>query len=446
LIYRYGVECPGCHARLLLRVSVGADIEQPFFVVCGQCQTVIKGKQVIWYEPHPGARLDMESATLIDPREENFVETISVNPELPARRSATEMSDEGGSSFLHNAQLLGPSLVETMRRIGLFRNIVSEDGAGLRRLGTFYLNGDWPRFQEEGRRLFGKNWPEPKKDWQYHDVLARVFLMAYHPLMIGDLFPRFVEEWNRFLSSNKAALPAQRAFAESMLTSGQISELQRLVLERFDFMATHKAGLLAALPAEFYEKGMEAAVAELRLPRDDFDVLKGHYVDCYELAHQVLTIIVGTVNVIERGSHDTFDPSICAALAAKGMNNFKNLPSLDAFGERPNGPKRAFLKSLPVCHELWDAMLERDLRNAVGHYGARHDLRSGMILVDGKPHCSYLEFVVKTIRLTHVLLALLHVLKMCHMQKLLTDAVPAAAAAPAKGPPKNRFKKRKPKR
>lgn len=445
MIYRYGVECLGCHARLLLRVSVGADIEQPFFVVCGQCQTVIKGKQVIWYEPHPGARLELESAQLIDPPGEGkFVETISVNPDLPALRGAAEMADEGGSAFLHNAQLLGDSLVETMRRIRLFRNIVSEDGAGLRRLGGFYLHTDWARFQEEGRRLFGKKWPEPKKEWQYHDVLPRVFLMAYHPLLIGDLFPRFVEEWNGFLSSNEAALPAQRAFAETQLTSGRVRELQRLVLERFDFVATHKTGLLAALPAEFYKKDMEPAVAKLRLPRDDFDVLKGHYVDCYELSHQVLTIVVGTVNIVERGDPDSFDPSIRAALAAKGMNNFKNVPSLSVFDERPNGPKQAFLQSLPVSRELWDALLERDLRNAVGHYGARHDLRSGMIVVDGKPHCSYLQFVVKTIRMTHVILALLHVLKMCHMQKLLTD--PAPATMPPKTRPKNRFKKRKPRK
>ncbi|MEX2141243.1 MAG: hypothetical protein WD894_18405 [Pirellulales bacterium] len=356
------------------------------------------------------------------------------------------MADEGGSSFLHNAQLLGSVFTETMHRIGLFRNIISEDGAGLRRLGNFYLNQDWQRVQEEGRRLFGKNWPEPKKDWQYHDMLPLVFLMAYHPLLIGEWFPRFVKEWNDFLSSNKVRLPEQRSFAERVLADGRVGDLQRLVLERFDFMATHKSALLAAIPAELYEEGMEKAIAELRLPRDDFDVLKGHYVDCYELAHRVLSIIVGTINVVERGHQDSFDATICAALAANRMNNFKNVPTLTAFAERPNGPKRAFLKSTPVCEQMWDALLDRELRNAVGHYSARHDLRTGSIIVDAKSHCSYLEFVVKTIRMTHVLLCLLHVLKMCHMQKVVTNPAPAAAKAVTTKSSKNRIKKRKPKK
>jgi hypothetical protein len=427
VIHRYGVECPGCQARLLLRISVGAEIEQPFFATCAKCHTIIKGKQVIWYDPHPGARLEMESATLLDPRAEGFVDTISIHPDLPARRSASSMESTGGSSFLHNVQLLGPAFMEAMQRMAAFRSVAGADAASLRRLGGFYLNSAWPLFQQEGRRIFGENWPEPKTESQYHDALPRILLIAYAPLLIADHFPRFVEEWNAFLSSKPSTLSAQRAFAKSLLASGRLGELQRLVLERLDFIATHRAALLAAIPAELYEKGMEAAVAELRLPRDDFDVLKGHYVDCYELAHQVLTVMVGTINVIERGSPDSFDPGVCAALVAQRKKDFKNLKSLSVFKKRSNAPKREFLASLPGCRQMWDALLEVKLRNSVGHYSARHDLRTGLILVDRQPHCSYLEFVVRTLRMTHVLLAMLHVLKMAHMQWLLTDPIPPKA-------------------
>jgi len=403
-------------------VNVGLDNEQPFFIICGHCRTVIKGKQVIWYEPSPGGRLEMEAAKLIDSQgEDNFLQTISINPDFPARRLEPETDGLAFSSFLLNMQLLGPAAEEAMRRMGSFRHIASEQGAGLRRLGNFYLNRDWQRFREEGRRLFGENWQDTKEEWQCHHVLSYIFLQAYSPLLIGHLFPRFVEEWNLFISSNRERVQAQRVFVEALLTSGRVHDLQRLVLERFDFVATHNSALRAAIPAELYRDGVEMAIAELQLPRDDFDTLKGHYVDCYELAHHVLSIIVGTINVVERGSHDAFDAEICAMLAENGMGNFKNIPTLAAFDGRPNGPKRAFLKSLPVCEEMWNDFIERDLRNAVGHYGARHDLQTGMIVVDGKAHCSYLEFVVKAMRMAHVLLCLLHILKMCHMQMILTE-------------------------
>ena len=440
MIYRYGLECPGCRARIILRVTVGIEIEQPFFVVCGNCGTVIKGKQVIWYHPHPGARLDMESAQLIDAQSESgFMETISVNPDLPSLRTATAIGDEGGSSFLHNAHLLGPAFMETMDRISRFRHMASEEGAAIRRLGSFYLRKDWSRFRAEGKRLFEQQWPNPTKELQHHDVLPQVFLLAYSPLLVGDWLSRFVTEWDTLLTSNESTLPAQRAFAEAAIDDGQIGELQRLVLERFDFIATHKSALLPAIPAELYKDGVEKAVAELRMPRDDFDILKGHYVDCYELAHKMLSIIVGTINVVQRGGPDSFDPAITSALAAQGLKNFKRIPTLVAFDGKPNAPKRAFLEPVRVCKALWDELLDRELRNAVGHYGTQHDLRTGMILVDGEAHCSYLEFVVKTMRMTHVLLCLLHVLKMCHMGLLLT----ADGATSQATPRRNHFKQRK---
>src|SRR5260370_73944 len=268
MIFRYGIECPGCQARIILRVSVGLDIEQPFYLICGRCQSVIKGKQVIWYDPHPGARLEMESAKLIDPQNGGtFEQTISVNPDLPARQSATDLYDEGGSSFVHHHQLLGPAFMETMKRIKTFRDIAAEDGAGLRRFAGFYLSQDWPRFCEEGKRLFADTWPEPKSELQYHDVLPRIFLMAYFPLLVSDWLPRFVKEWNTFLTSDESRIAAQRRFAEAVIGNGQVAELQRRGLERFDFIGTHKSDLLPAVPAEHYQVDVETESAERRLAR-----------------------------------------------------------------------------------------------------------------------------------------------------------------------------------
>lgn len=423
----------------MLRVSVGLDIEQPFYVTCGSCQTIIKGKQVIWYEPEPGARLDMEAARQLDSKDGDvFDETISVHPDLPCRKIATEMSDEGGSPFLQHVQLLGSEFMNVRERMMEFRQVTSEDGAGLRRLFQFYLNSDWKHFNREGKRLFDNNWPVARTEWHYHDVFPKVILLAYRPLLAGDWFPSFVKEWNDLVSSNGDTKKAQKEYAESAIDDGQVAELQRLLVQRLDFISIHKSALLPALPAEFYKDGLEKAVSELRMPRDDYDVLKTHYVDCYELAHKVLTIIVGTINAIERKNPNSFDREIKEKLVANGMNNFRHISSLGAFDRKPNGPKRAFLKSIPVCKEMWDATLDRELRNAVGHNNARHELSTGNIIVNGSVYCSYLEFVVKTLRMTHVLLCLLHVLKMCHIQKLMIKRTVKKRTYKSRKKPKSR--------
>lgn len=426
MIYRYGVECPGCKAAIALRVSVGHDTEQPFLFLCGRCHTVIRGKQIIWLDPAPGARIEMEAAELLPDFHyfQNVDETISINPDLPARIAAQGMTDTGGSSFLHHAELLGSSFIEVLKKMKMFRCISEKDGAGLQRLGNFYLRQNWTLFCEEGRGLLDKSWPDPQTEVEYHDVLPRILLMAYSPLLTGTYFIDFVKEWNAKLVSDPSKVTLLREHAESLIANGQVGELQRQVLERLQFVVLNKSAILPALPAEFYQGGMELAVKELRLPRDDFDSLKGHYVDCYELSHKVLTVMVAMLNIIERGDANKFDPFVVSSLVARGVSSFKKISSLQAFAKQPNAPKRAFLQSLPVSEDLWNRFIERELRNAAGHYSARHDIQSGQILVDGVACCTYLEFVVKTSRMTQVLLCLMHVLKMCHMQKLLIGPQP----------------------
>ena len=81
-IVRYAVKCPGCDAGITLRLGVGHERRQPFFLVCPRCEAVTRGTHVLndddlttSLDLHDGERLDSD---------EGCIATISVNPEFPS--------------------------------------------------------------------------------------------------------------------------------------------------------------------------------------------------------------------------------------------------------------------------------------------------------------------------------------------------------------------------
>lgn len=414
MIHRFGVICPGCDAQVVLRVSVGVDDVEPFFYVCGRCGSPTKVVQRLILKPSPHVELDLEGGEQFDPAAAVAgAQVITIHPEWPAIPGAAEMWDKGGSPFLYQFQLVGDNLLPLMQRMATFRGLVDCDWAGFKRFARFYALQDWPRFDDHGKKLLGDAWPTPTSELRRHDVFHQLALAVFRPILV----PPIVAACKADLASSLRAgpTPALAAYCRDRARAGVLRQYHQDVMARLDFVARHKSAMLACLPVEFYKSGTEAALGELRLFRDEFDALKAHYIDTYELAHKVLTLIVGVLNCAERGDPDAFDPAVQAQFRQRRMNNVADVRNLGRFERLSNAPKRAFLAPLPEWGKLWDEMLDPGLRNPIGHHSARHDLATGTIVVDGQRPIPYLRFAFETMRLTHLHLLLLHVLKMMWM-------------------------------
>lgn len=57
-------------------------------------------------------------------------------------------------------------------------------------------------------------------------------------------------------------------------------------------------------------------------------------------------------------------------------------------------------------------MLDRSLRNAIGHHSVHHDLASGTLQRDNGPDIPYIQFAAKVQQLLHPLLTMLNVVKL----------------------------------
>jgi hypothetical protein len=404
VILRYAVHCPGCGAKIVLRLGVGLDLEQPFYFVCKACNAATKGKLIIWYKPEIGHRLELEEGTPVDD-DSDPAQVVTLHPDMPSLPDATEMWDAGGSPFLLQRDLLKGRFIEWHRRLELFRLWSDREWPALRRLIGYYLDSNWDRFDAEGQRLLEQQWPNPKKNWQRHDCLHRILDLAFVPLWIEPLYPNMKKAWFESSLPPNADDGKTATFCLSAVQSGRVNDLQRTVFHCLELFVENRGAVLPALAAELYPKGSEQATLDLRLFRDDFAALRDLYVATFESCHKVLYYVVGQLNIAKRGDANAF-------LSRKPGD-------LSAFEGLPNAEKARRLVEVADLDDGWRKALDRGLRNVISHQSVRHDLSAGMLVLENLPPIPYLQFVVKTLRVIHPILFAAHVLKTMNIMALL---------------------------
>jgi hypothetical protein len=162
-------------------------------------------------------------------------------------------------------------------------------------------------------------------------------------------------------------------------------------------------------PVLFYTEEGGRNLERLRIMRDDFGTLKAHCLRSFEVCHRVMFILVGLINLAVRGDPDAFVGGSPGSLAE--------------FVKLPNAGKAKYLDKdvLPEVSSRWENFLDRQLRNAVGHYSIRHDLRSGLLIRLTREAIPYTQFVAGNLKLIPVLLYCLQVVKMAYVNRWFFD-------------------------
>jgi hypothetical protein len=135
---------------------------------------------------------------------------------------------------------------------------------------------------------------------------------------------------------------------------------------------------------------------DYRIMRDDFDLLKGRYLDIFELAFHSLALTARVANIARRGD---------AAWHADGYR-----ASLRQALEHTRAHQRErWLMDFPVASRLYGP-LKRARRNDISHGRLRYDIDRGeLVHRDGRSE-SYLHFLIDCLqatRLTHYLIGVL---------------------------------------
>lgn len=409
MIRRTDVFCAGCRAKIRLRIGVGLDERQPLYFVCAKCGAATRGELVI-DEEEPSATLFLEGSPPERTEHDDPDQVVTIHPDLPAIVTATEMWDVGGSPFLLQEQLIGDAkkLLEWKERVDGFRGLLKADGPSFKRLSQYYLLHNWKQFDVEGQRIFPDTWPEQSRDFDRHDVYHKIVEIMFMPLVVNRMYLLMKAEFNDYVSRAARAGLDLQDWAYHLRDDVLPHTVQADLVARLHFVMDNFGAMAPAFVLAFYPEDRQGMIDDLRVMRDDFDVLKTHVLSSFELCHKVLAIPVALSNLVERGSWDSF-PS------GKPRD-------LQSYAALRNAQKPQYLSSFPVAHSSWNDIFRRTLRNAIGHHWVRHDLASGSLLFDDGTNIPYIRFVEGTLGLTTGLLYAIHLVKMLHITVTISES------------------------
>jgi hypothetical protein len=183
---------------------------------------------------------------------------------------------------------------------------------------------------------------------------------------------------SRFMKKHTAALESWShiSFAREEAVSGLIPLLQRRVLDLFiqRFDSWQMGILRRIMPDE-----RRSLLSDLRLFRDEFDILRDLYQQGFETVCKTLRYPVAAQNTVKRGRPDAFGSDFPSVLTRENSPR-----DIAAFEGISNFDKLWYIGQVPGW-DRWAGFLDNKTRNAIGHAAARHDLRTGLVVSDTVP-------------------------------------------------------------
>ena len=380
MIRRTYVSCPGCDQEFTLRLGISNWPGIRFFVPCPHCTLPIRARQD-GNDPETYS-LKFEAVALTRTPDPEPTPVVTVHPEVPSRYDTDSMTNPTTGTFpmMTLLSLLGDDTLVAMQVMAEAREVVANDWPLASRVYEYYLTDNKALLTKALGKLSPDLADAPTGTHHERSTIANNVLQAATMAIIGPRTesPKF---FTRYANMHLAALRISRDYvriAQELEDEGTLSSLQRSILDQLNSFVVNGGSWHIGILRRYLRDGAEDELSQLRMFRDEFDVLQNLYVQAFELVCKTLRFCVAARNVVKRGNPDCFDEA-----PPPGVSDAKRNPpsSLRKFDGLSNADKICYVRSIPGM-ERWVGCLDSKMRNAIGHASAQHDLRSGLIFSD----------------------------------------------------------------
>jgi hypothetical protein len=394
VINRNDILCPGCRSPIRLRISIGFEENQRFFFVCPHCQAVLQGNLLTRQATGQILGLEIDGVPAITAKDAESV--VNIFTDLPVDPIANSL-EPNGSAYLMHFRNLDEAMLTWSEHTSRFRSLIDAEWSNIVRWYGYYVRRDWLRYDEHAKMFFGEDWPAVPNALVRHDAIQRALEVVFLPLFPGGEYVR----WNlgvRMSSRGESGnWDAVRHFAERRLKSHDVADVQRDLFDILDQFVRCRWQLLPGMILNVYRAVGVVDDPNWRITRDDFRSLRDLHNSIFEKSYKYLPDVMALNNCLSRGGPDRFPISSSLQLATveryRAVDKEKVLKTYDSWGGEIA------------------KILDRQLRNAIGHSSATHELFSGDV-TGPKIKVRYADFVAQTALGLQVALLCLNVEKL----------------------------------
>jgi hypothetical protein len=409
---RYGIQCPGCEAEILVRLSVYPSEGIRFYFPCPECEIPItgnmKGEENI---DTLAIRFDDCQQFDVD-LSQSYKNVVTVAPNVPLKRDARGLDEVGGAPNAIILHIAGNNVELLMRRASLFHQTRYNIWPDVRRFYEYYLQEQWDLFATAGKKAVSASFEDPstghgRESETYRAVSACIIPLATGPF--GSMMGEIVEYMELIFAST-----AFRDFAIRSVASGDLQREQRRIWDCLCLlMKTSEIWFLPGVLWDLADANPAISLDQLSLSLDEFHQLRDVYVASFETICRAITYVMAFINTSKRVTPEAFTTDLPPRLAAHGRQQPPR--TFAQFNRLTNFEKLAYLYEWPALDDGFRDILDNRLRNAISHNSARHDLRTDMIVNEDESVMSYFEFTAKVYRLNTVLQIVMNILHSVRM-------------------------------
>ena len=400
-------KCDTCGTLIDCRIGISNREVQPFQFACPVCEECIS-----FIIGHPDGTLKgAEDIVDFDGPFKGENPFVDLHLDFPAYFGEYKM---GETTFIRVVGELGEdAYFHLAQRLEVLNRLLPMQ-RDLQRIITQYKRGDIDKLDGICDKIPGVTLRSHKKQ----DVLAALYSAT--SIMSS---PFTIHEQNEELSTELPSLyqwlhahhhDKTVAFIDEILANNFLQNLHQDCLSLYPKLIELDLPFRATFFYDYVKEGEYSPVAA-RISTADFDTCNNFYKDLAEVFSRQLILLAGLNNLLHRGDHNEFEPSL---KVTRKNEPRREAVSLNAFADADLGTKLQFIDK--CFYKVDETAIDNRLRNGIAHY--KYEYKESTQVITYYPfkegmnrekaqEITFIEFVRKSLLLFREVHNLNHLIK-----------------------------------